>query len=128
MPIRDGAFCDGCTITVSIEQVARYHNPAIVFQANFLNFYDTCEHQFIRPVTSHLLAFPALGGCLPPQTAQQIVEQLQKIVQCYHAKTYCYSLQIKISILQVLELLYQSNVLTQTVSSDKEVNVLHKFK
>lgn len=113
-----------------ISSVGESLHHAIVFQANFLNFslYDTCEHQFIRPVTSHLLAFPTLGSCLPPQTAQQILEQLQKIVQCYHAKTYCYSLQIKISILQVLELLYQANVLTQTVSSAKEANMLDKFK
>ena len=36
---------------------------AIVFRAEFLDFerYDTCEHQFIRPITNRTLAFPTLS-------------------------------------------------------------------
>ena len=43
-----------------IRSTGESFHHAVVFRASFLDFelYDTCQHQFIRPVTSHRLSFP----------------------------------------------------------------------
>ena len=103
---------------------------AIVFQANFLNFelYDTCEHQFIRPVTSRDLIFPTRVDQLPQNVTYQILQHLRRIVELYHGKFDCFQLSIKIQILQVLEILYQSHAFVQPTNSEKEDENLKKLK
>lgn len=113
-----------------IKSVGSSLHHAIVFDANLLDFalYDTCEHQFIRPVTSYHLVFPTMIEHLPPSIAQQILQHLHKIVQNYHEKPFCFQLNIKIQMLQVLELLYQCNALMEPSSSEKEEENLKKLK
>lgn len=103
---------------------------AIVFQADFLDFalYDVCEHQFIHPVTSHQLSFTTCPEAVDSPLAQEILKWLRQIVQDYHEKPTYFPLDIKICILQVLKLLYQTGALTKKEVSEKEEENLNKLK
>ncbi len=105
-----------------IRSVGASLHHAIVFCGDFLDFerYDTCEHQFIRPITNRMLAFPTLSRDLPQATQKKIGACLRELIQCYHTKPACYTLHIKILILQVLELLYQADALTDMATRKEE--------
>lgn len=103
---------------------------AIVFQGDFLDFerYDTCEHQYIRPITNRTLAFPTRSEDLTPETREKIAACLREIVACYHQKPPCYTLHIKILILQVVELLYQADALSNVAQSSRQEETWTKLK
>ena len=103
---------------------------AIVFRAEFLDFerYDTCEHQFIRPITNRTLAFPTLSRDLPQETREKVGHCLREVITCYHGKPPCYALHIKILIFQVLELLYQAQAFTDVAHSTREEETWTKLK
>lgn len=103
---------------------------AIVFRGDFLDFerYDSCEHQFIRPITNRLLAFPTLSKDLPVETRGDIAACLRELIQCYHAKPPCYALHIKILIFQVLEQLYQAQAFTDVAHSSRQEESWTKLK
>ena len=103
---------------------------AIVFRAEFLDFerYDTCEHQFIRPITNRTLAFPTLSRDLPQEPREKVGQCLREVITCYHGKPPCYALHIKILIFQVRELLYQAQAFTDVAHSTREEETWTKLK
>ncbi len=113
-----------------IKSTGESYHHAVVFQAKFLDFelYDTCQHQFIGPVTSRRLTFPTLADALPPDTARAVLGHLQAIAALYHAPEPTAPLAIKIHILQILELLYRFDALTEDAPSPKEAENLTKLK
>lgn len=129
--LKPGQFCFINTGELhEIKSTGESLHHAIVFQATFLDFelYDSCEHQFIRPVTSGQLSFPTLSYEFTPGQAEQILGHLKRIVSCYHTRVLGFQLDIKIQILQVLEILYQANAFTKTNTSPKEMENLNKLK
>ena len=129
--LQAGEFCfinSGELHEIRSEGASLHH--AIVFQAGMLDFalYDSCQHQFIRPVTSGQLTFPTRPDRLAPDTARQILACLRDIVQCYHDKSPSAPLHIKIRILQVLELPYRDTALTEPTASPRAAATLNKLK
>lgn len=113
-----------------IRSTGESFHHAVVFRASFLDFelYDTCQHQFIRPVTSHRLSFPTPAQKLPAEVTEAIPGHLREIVRLYHDRTPGYPLSIKIHILQVLEQLYRCNALVESAGSPREEENLNKLK
>lgn len=103
---------------------------AIVFRADFLDFsfYDICQHNFIQPITKQKVLFPSICPNLLPKTSSQILEHMQQIITLYHSKPKCASLSIKLHILHILELLYQSDVFYENDMPIKENISMNRLK
>lgn len=103
---------------------------AIVFHADFLDFslYDACQHYFIRPITSQKLLFPAICHQLSPKIARKILEYMQSIVKLYHILPKCAFLSIKLNLLHILELLFESDIFYENTSTEKEKELIDRLK
>lgn len=113
-----------------IKSVGKSFHHAIVFNPNFLDFtlYDACQHNFIRPVTSGKLIFPTFPRAFSPDEQKSAAAHLQEIIKLYHSLPACALLSIKLHILHILELLFQTDsFLVNTVSSKEEYS-LNKLK
>lgn len=113
-----------------IRSVGASLHHAIVFNADFLNFtlYDVCQYHFIRPVTSGKLIFPALPRALSSEDYQRAVFHMQEIIRLYHTLPACAFLSIKIHILQILELFFQTDGFIENNASSKEKDSIQKLK
>ena len=103
---------------------------AIVFHPDFLDFalYDTCQHNFIRPITSGALLLPTSCPGLLPESRRQLFSHLQEIVMLSHSPSACAPFCMKLHILQVIALLYQENCLVENTLTAKGKDSLQKLK
>lgn len=113
-----------------IKSVGESLHHAIVFNPGFLDFalYDACQHHFIRPVTSGKLLFPASSSAFSQEERKSIICHMKEIINLYHSSPSCALLSIKIHILQILEILFQSGCLLENTSSSKEEDSIKKLK
>lgn len=112
-----------------IKSLGESLHHAIVFNPNILDFtlYDACQHNFIRPVTGGKLVFPALCSSLSPEDYEKIIFHMQEIRKLYYSLPACAFLSIKIHILHVLELLFQTDCFLENTQSSKEEDSLKKI-
>lgn len=103
---------------------------AIVFNPGFLDFalYDSCQHQFIRPITSGKLLFPPFCAALSPEIHRQILSHMREIIRLYQEPSACRPLSIKLHILHTIELLFQGNCFLENTLSLKGKDSLDKLK
>lgn len=103
---------------------------AVVFNPSFLDFalYDACQHNFIRPITSGKLVFPTSGSTFSPENHKQILFHMREIIKLYHTLPTCALLSIKIHILHMIELLYQTDCFLENTLSLKGKDSLNKLK
>lgn len=107
---------------------SRHH--AIVFSPGLLDFalYDACQHNFIRPVTSGRLLFPACCTALAPEICNRILFHMREIIKLYHWQPSCRLLSIKLHILHIIELLFQEGCFLENTLSSKGKDSLDKLK
>jgi len=103
---------------------------AVVFNPNFLDFalYDACQHNFIRPITNGTLLLPTSCSTFSPKDHKQIIFHMQEIIKLYHTLPICALLSIKIHILHMIELFFQSDYLLENTLSSKGKDSLNKLK
>ncbi len=113
-----------------IKSVGNSLHHAIVFRPSLLDFalYDACQHNFIRPITSQKLLFPSICDHMEYAKSQTILSSMHAIVKLYHSLPTCALLSIKIHLLHILELLFQSDCFLENTSTTKEQNSLNKLK
>lgn len=113
-----------------IKSIGESLHHAVVFNPGFLDFalYDACEHNFIRPITNGKLLFPTLGSAFSPEVRGQIIFHMQEIIKLYHTLPACALLSIKIHILQMIELLFQTDSFLENTMSPKGKDSLDKLK
>lgn len=131
LTLNPGDFCfinSGELHEIKSVGVSLHH--AIVFDPALLNFtlYDACQHNFIRPVTSGKLIFPASSDTFSPQGRQIVLSHVREITRLYHERPTCAFFSIKIHLLQVLELLFQTGCFLENPVSLKEQDSLNKLK
>ena len=97
---------------------------AIVFDPKFLNFdvYDACQHKFIQPVTQQKLLFPnRISAAISPKEHEELRRSYFDIIQNYHHSGQCALLNIKISLLQILELCFRTEIMKQNDTTVKQL-------
>ena len=112
-----------------IKSVGHSLHHAIVFQPNFLDFalYDICQYHFIQPITHNKVLFPTLLE-KKHGFSEQILSHMQTIVKNYHAQTTTSALCIKLHLLHIVELLYQTGAFKENTSTQKEMESLNHLK
>lgn len=113
-----------------IKSMGESLHHAIVFNPAFLDFtmYDACQHNYIRPVTSGKLVFPNSPDTLSPENYGQLLYHMQKIVQLYGEHPACALLSIKLHILHILELLFQTECFSESTLSPREEHTINNLK
>lgn len=113
-----------------IKSVGASFHHAIVFNPGFLNFalYDTCQHNFIRPVTSGKLLFPASCAAFSPEASEAVVFHMREIIRLYRTRPACALFSIKLHILHILEVLFQTDGFLENTVSSREEDSLNKLK
>lgn len=104
---------------------------AIVFDSKFLNFdvYDACQHNFIQPVTQQKLLFPNhISAVLSMDELEELRKSYFNIIQNYHHSKQCSLLKIKISLLQILELCFRTEILKQNDTTRKQLASINQLK
>ena len=103
---------------------------AVVFNPSFLDFalYDTCQHNFIRPITNGTLKFPNFCSGFSPKDQKRFLFHMQEIIKLYHTLPVCALLSIKIHIFHILELFFQADCLIQNTLSPRGKDSLDKLK
>lgn len=103
---------------------------AIVFHPDFLNFalYDACEHNFIRPVTSGKLLFPAFCTALSAKARRQVLFHMEEVIRLFQKLSDLEYLSIKLHILHIIELLFQEHCFLENRLSPKGKDSLDKLK
>lgn len=129
--LTSGSFCfinSGELHEIRSEGASLHH--AIVFNPGFLDFalYDTCQHHFIRPVTSGRLLFPASSLALSPEISTAVLAHMQEIVSLYRTRPVCALFSIKLHILHILEMLFQAGSFLENTVSSREEDSLNKLK
>lgn len=113
-----------------LKSVGESLHHAIVFNPGFLDFtvYDACQHNYIRPVTSKKLIFPTSCSAFSSDDRRQITFHMREIIRLYQTLPSCAHLSIKIHILHILELLFQTDCFMENTLSTKEENSINKLK
>jgi len=113
-----------------IRSIGESLHHSVVFNPDFLDFalYDACQHNFIRPVTSGKLLFPTLYASFTPEDRKQILFHMQEIIKLYHTLPACALLSIKLHILHMIELLFQTDCFLENTLSSKGKDSLNKLK
>lgn len=129
--LNPGDFCfinSGQLHEIKSPGESRHH--AIVFSPGLLDFalYDACQHNFIRPVTSGRLLFPACSAALTPELHNRVLFHMGEIIKLYHQQPFCGLLSIKLHILHVIEILFQENAFLENTLSSKGKDSLDKLK
>lgn len=106
-----------------------YHH-AIVFRPTLLDFalYDLCQHDFVGPVTSGQLLFPAVNAEFSPAMREELLSHMQEIVALYHTRPKCAALSIKVHLFAVLALLFQSGAMRENRVTPKGMDSMKKLK
>ncbi|MBS6398266.1 MAG: helix-turn-helix transcriptional regulator [Clostridiales bacterium] len=115
----------------AISAVGSSLHHAVVFHPSMLDFalYDACQHNFIQPVTSGHLRFPAMSASIADPSAQAyILSCLKQITRLYHSLPRCSLLSIKLLLLQVLETLFIQDALEENVQAEKERSSIDRLK
>lgn len=131
LTLHSGEFCfinSGELHEIKSDGESLHH--AIVFNPNFLNFtlYDACQHNFIGPVTSGKLLFPSSSAAFTKREQERILQHMEEIIRIYNSLPTCALFSIKLHILHVLEILFQSECFLENTASVKEKDSLDKLK
>ena len=113
-----------------IKSVGESLHHAVVFNPSFLDFslYDACQHNFIRPITNGTLLFPTFCSTLSPKDHKQVLLHMQEIIKLYHTLPTCALLSIKLHILHMIELFFQTDYFYKNTLSPKRKDSLNKLK
>lgn len=104
---------------------------AIVFDPKFLNFdvYDACQHNFIQPVTQQKLLFPnRISAAISPKEHEELRRSYFDIIQNYHHSGQSALLKIKISLLQILELCFRTEIMKLNDTTGKQLASINQLK
>lgn len=104
---------------------------AIVFDPKLLNFdlYDSCQHNFIQPITQKKLLFPNNISSVLSQKERESLRQLfLAVIYNYHHPEQCALLKIKICLLQILELCFRTEILIQNKTTGKQLSSMNQLK
>ncbi len=103
---------------------------AIVFNPEFLDFslYDDCQSRFIGPITGKSLLFPASAPGLSAQVSQAVASHLSEIVRLYHTRPSLAPLSIKLHILHILEILFETKCFLENTSSSRDEDSINRLK
>lgn len=104
---------------------------AIVFDPKLLNFdlYDACQHNFIQPVSQKKLLFPNhISSFLSSKERDELRHLFKSIIKNYYHPEHCALLNIKICLLQILELCFRKELMLQNEITGKQLSSMNQLK
>lgn len=104
---------------------------AIVFDPKLLNFdlYDACQHNFIQPVSQQKLLFPnSTSELFSADEKEELRRLFISIIRNYYHPEHCALLNIKICLLQILELCFRTEVMIQNEITGKQLSSMNQLK
>ncbi len=129
--LKEGEFCFINSGELhEIKSVSSSFHHAIVFNPHFLDFtlYDTCQHNFIRPITNGNLLFPTSFSVFSSKDREQVLFHMQEIVKLYRTNAFDAPLSIKIHILEMIKLFFQKNYFLKNTIFFKRKDSLNRLK
>lgn len=113
-----------------IKSIGSSLHHAIVFQPKILDFefYDLCQHNFIRPITGSRLLFPTVFDQKQEGLQAELLRYLKEIVKIYHSNPIEGALSLKIQIFHIIDVLYRNRSFSEKASTSLQEDSANKLK